>query len=179
MRYRCPYCKGLIEGEPPPTCPSCGKMMIVPKMRESNARTIRQRTIENIWREAEQKKAELHGTITPKTLRNPKLYFGLLLFFGMVGALLFDKTDKAVARSQDRTSPEMRTLRNLDVLAEALGRYRFHCGAYPTPRQGDLGALVRDPGAKRAPDWNGPYISQLGRDAWGTPFVYADRKSVV
>ena len=122
MTYRCPYCKHPIAGEPRPACPSCGKTMVVPKMREPNPRIARQRIIENIWREAEQKKAELHGVITPKTLRNPKFYFGLLLFLFVIGMVLFNAVDRAVERKQNVISPEMRTFRNLDVLAEARSR---------------------------------------------------------
>lgn len=147
--------------------------MIVPKMQVSTARRTKQRLIENIWREAERKKAELPGAITPSMFRNPKFYFALMLVLTFIGFALFNATDHAVKRR--KYSPELRTLRNLDVLAEGLGRYRFHVGRYPNARNG-LGALVRDPGAKVALKWNGPYISLLCNDAWGTPFVYIPPK---
>ena len=142
--------------------------MVVPKMREPNPRTVRHRVIENIWRETEQKKAQLQGVITPKMLRNPMFYFGLILVLTLIGVALINKTDNAVVRTN--FSPELFTLRNVDVLAEALGRYRFHTGSYPTTQQG-LQALVRDP-RPRAPGWDGPYISHLPNDFWGTPFAY-------
>jgi len=170
MICRCPYCQHLVEGEPQPICPACGKVRVVPKMREPNPRLARQRVIENIWRENEQKKATLQGTLTPSTFRNPKLYFGLMLFMGIAGLILFSATDKAVERKH--ISPEQRTRNNLDVLAEALGRYRFHTGAYPTLRQGGLAALVREPAFEQAPNWDGPYISHLAKDAWNSPFFY-------
>ena len=168
MAYRCPYCKNRIEGEPQPKCPSCGRMMSVPKMREPNPRIARQRIIETIWREAEQKKAELHGTALPRTFKNPKFYFGIILILVVIGVALINKTDIAVG---NRASPELRTFRNVEVLATALGRYYFHTGTYPTVQQ-ELGALVRNPGVQDVPDWNGPYISHLPPDFWGTPFIY-------
>jgi general secretion pathway protein G len=140
--------------------------MIVPKMREPNARVARRRTIDNLWREVEQKKAELQGAVSPTLFRNPKFYFGVIAVLVLVGGALFNATDSAARRQQE--SPGLRTLRHLDVLAEALGRYRFHVGSFPTEEQG-LAALVRDP---LAPKWDGPYINLLRKDPWETPFVY-------
>ena len=168
MTYRCPYCRNLIEGEPQPTCQSCGKIMVVPKMRDSSPRTMRHRAIDNIWREAEQKKAEMPGVVPPSIVKSPRFYFGIVLALVVVGVALNSAVDKTVTR----TSPELRTLRNLDVLAEALGRYHAHTGTYPTTHQGGLGALVRDPGPVLAPGWNGPYISHLRADPWDIPYVY-------
>jgi type II secretion system protein G len=170
MKYKCPYCQHLIEGEPIPRCPSCSKVMVVPKMRETNERFARRRKIDAIWRENEQKKSELQGVLSPSMFRDPKFYLAIMFIMGLIGYALFNATDTAVERQ--KASPELRTLRNLDVLAEALGRYRFHVGRYPTVRQGGLGALVRAPGPIIDPKWNGPYINLLGKDAWGMPYVY-------
>jgi type II secretion system protein G len=170
MKFVCPYCKKLIAGEPSPHCPECGKIMVVPKMRETSPRMTRLRKIDAIWRENEQKKAELQGTLPPSMFRNPKFYFGMMIIMTVVGVSLFSATDKAVERKA--ISEEMRTQKNLNVLAEGLGRYRFHVGRYPTVRQGGLGALVRAPGPVLDPKWKGPYISLLCNDSWGVPFVY-------
>ncbi len=148
-------------------------MMIVPKMREPNVRIAKKRKIENIWRDVEQKKSELHGTITPSMFRNPRFYFAVIFLMTVVAALLFHQTDSAVTRKRHRESPEARVLRHLDTLATALGRYHLHVGRYPTLRQGGLGALVRDPGQNAVPDWQGPYINVLSADPWGRPFEYA------
>ena len=170
MKYICPYCKKLIDGEPSPRCPECGKVRVVPKMRETSKRMTRLRKIDAIWRENEQKKAELQAALTPSTFRNPKFYFGMMAIMAIVALALFHATDKAVVRKN--VSAEMRTLKNLDVLAQAIGRYHFHVGRYPNPRYGGLAALVRDPGEKAALNWKGPYISLLCKDAWGVPFSY-------
>ena len=174
MKFVCPYCKKLIGGEPSPHCPECGKVMVVPKMRETSPRMTRLRKIDAIWRENEQKKAELQGTVPSSMFRNPKFYFGMMIILAVIALALFNATDKAVERKT--VSAEMRTLRNLNVLAEAIGRYHFHVGRYPNPRYGGLAALVRDPGEKAALNWKGPYISLLCKDAWGVPFVYEPPK---
>jgi type II secretion system protein G len=140
--------------------------MIVPKMREPNVRLARKRTLENIWRENERKKAELHAALSPTLFRNPKFYFGVIVILSLIGFSLFNATDSAAVRQKEL--PHRRALRHLDVLAEALGRYRFHVGAFPNDEQG-LAALVRDP---HVPKWDGPYINLLRRDPWETPFVY-------
>ena len=170
MTYRCPYCKSLIAGEPPPKCPSCGKTMVVPKMREPHPRIARYRTIEKIWRETEQKKADLQGVIPPSSIKkSPRFYMAVVVVLVVIGLFVVGRSEKTAERKR---TPELRTLANLDVLAEALGRYRFHAGEYPTAGQG-LAALVRDPGIEIVPDWNGPYISHLPKDFWDTPYVYA------
>ena len=166
MAFRCPYCKQRFDAEPPPKCPGCGRLMVVPAMKATSERMARRRKIENIWRECEQKKAELQGVMVPGLWRNPKVYLGVVLGLAVLGGAVFQATDRAVERKVE--PPHLRALRHVDVLAEALGRYRFHVGAYPDAAQG-LAALVRDP---QVPKWNGPYINQLRKDPWGTPYVY-------
>lgn len=141
--------------------------MIVPAFRTPNPRVERRRKLAAIQRDCEAKKAELQGAVPPGVWRNPKFYLGVIVVFVILGSLLFRVSKEAAGRGLD--PPHLQALRNLDVLAQALGRYRFHVGAYPTAEQG-LYALVRDPAA---PGWNGPYISHLGDDPWKTPFGYA------
>ena len=166
MFYRCPYCKKSLGETLQPRCPGCGKVMVVPAMRESSERTARKRKIENLWRKTEQQKAELRGVVTPGLFHNPKFYFGVIVVLAVLGVSLFRATDSAATRQAE--APYLRATRHVDVLAEALGRYRFHTGAFPDTAQG-LAALVRDP---QVPQWNGPYINQLRKDPWGTPYVY-------
>lgn len=166
MTYRCPYCQRALGAAPQPRCPGCGKVMAVPNRRGPSERLAKKRTIENLWREAERKKAELEGALPPSLLRSPKFYFGAIVLLAALGAALFSATDRTLDRRKE--SPAMRALRHLDTLAVALGRYRFHTGSFPSAEQG-LAALVRDP---QVPKWDGPYISLLKNDPWGTPFVY-------
>ncbi len=129
----------------------------------------RHRALERIHKQYERKKKELHGTLSPSMLRNPTFYFGVMFVMALIGVLLFNATDTSVSR--ERESRYQRAMRHVDLLAEALGRYRFHVGRYPAADQG-LAALVRNPGESQ---WDGPYISHLRGDPWGTPFVYEPR----
>ncbi len=140
--------------------------MRVPEKNLTERRRAKRRAFDRIAREYEHKKAELGGGVSPGLFRNPKFYFGVIAVLAVVGGALFNATDHAT-RSMV-ISPEMRAVRNLDVLAEALGRYRFHTGEYPSREQG-LVALVRDPQVAK---WDGPYIRFLRDDPWQTPFVY-------
>jgi general secretion pathway protein G len=139
--------------------------MLVPAMKAASERMVRRRKIENIWRTCDREKAAL-GTPTFATRRNPKLYLGFILLLAVLGSSVFKAADSAVQRRAE--TPLLRAMRHVDVLAEALGRYRFHIGVYPLGGQG-LAALVRDPDM---PGWDGPYINQLVPDPWGTPYAY-------
>lgn len=141
--------------------------MLVPALRAPNPRFERRRKVENIWRECERKKAELQVAVSPKLWRTPKFYLGVILLMAIIGGAVFHATDSAVTRNIEPA--HLVAMRHVDVLAEALGRYRFHVGGYPAPEQG-LAALARRP--TDVPKWDGPYINRLRDDPWGTPFVY-------
>jgi len=147
----------------------------VPEVDKDTAEAIgekhrrRHRSLERIHRQYERKKKELHGNFSPSMFRSPTFYFGVMVVLALIGSLLFNAADRSVVRK--KKSSYQRTMENLDVLAEALGRYHFHVGKYPTAEQG-LAALVRDPGE---PGWIGPYISHLRPDSWDIAFVYEPR----
>jgi general secretion pathway protein G len=131
---------------------------------------MRHRALERIHKQYERSRQELEGAFVPSVLRNPTFYFGVMFVLALIGMLLFGAADRSVSRN--RESRVQRAMRHVDVLAEALGRYRFHVGHYPSATQG-LAALVRDPGEEQ---WDGPYISHLRGDPWGIPFVYEPRE---
>jgi type II secretion system protein G len=167
MRYRCPYCGHNFDERPASRCPACDKVMRVPPRSDPVRWRLKRRAISRIMREYEQKRAALGNPVPPTLFRNPKFYFAAIVVFVFLGILLSNTTDKAVRRME--VTPHMRAIRNLDVLAEALGRYHFHTGSFPDAVPG-LAALVRDPAV---PKWDGPYIRFLRNDPWNTPFVYA------
>jgi general secretion pathway protein G len=94
--------------------------------------------------------------------------FGFLAVMGVVGSLIVSNA-RQPSRAGRGELPHRVALRQLDTLATALGRYRFHTGSYPDAQQG-LRALVRDPGLEA---WLGPYVSGLRDDPWGAPYPYA------
>lgn len=100
--------------------------------------------------------------------------FYLLLLGGMVIISAF--VLKQAGFVEKRTAVNTKMLfaqRSVDALAEALGRYRFHCGCYPTAEDGGLEALSAK--TSRHLGWLGPYASSWGHmipDPWKRPYVY-------
>ncbi len=124
-----------------------------------------------IAREYELKRREL-GLGAPIMKRGIGFY--LLLLGGMVIISAF--VLKQAGFVEKRTAVNTKMLfaqRSVDALAEALGRYRFHCGCYPTAEDGGLEALSAK--ISRHPGWLGPYASSWGHmipDPWKRPYVY-------
>lgn len=135
--------------------------------RESRARRIRAK--HRIRREAERRLAGMHGTPTLREIYAPRVIFGAMILLAVIGAVLVRRTDAMVRRQPERRIPHLTAVKSLDVLAEALGRYRFHVGRYPTAG-GGLASLNKDLGE---PGWDGPYLVQLFDDPWGREYVYA------
>lgn len=136
-------------------------------MSSPEEKSRRRRRRAAIRREAEVRLAEMRQVSTGRGFYAPRVLGAAFIVLAVVGAVLVKRVNRAV--EDDRPYPHYSALRSLNHLATALGRYRFHVGAYPTEAQG-LKALIEDPGEK---GWLGPYIVQLKRDPWGTPYVYA------
>lgn len=131
---------------------------------EERARSRRRRAA--IRREAEDRIADLKHTPSGREIYAPKILGGAIAVLVILGVLLVGRVGRSVEDA--RPYPHYSALRSLNNLATALGRYRFHVGAYPTAEQG-LRALIEDPGEE---GWLGPYIIQMKTDPWGTPYVY-------
>ena len=100
--------------------------------------------------------------------------FYLVVMFGM--ALIASVVFKQAGMVEKRKSVNTKMLfaqRSVDALAEALGRFRFHCGCYPSMDDGGLDALAAK--TSRYDGWLGPYAGSWGRiipDPWKRPYVY-------
>ena len=101
MRYRCPYCRHLFDAAPPPACPACGKVMVVPAMTALSERQTRRRAVERIRRECERQKAGLHAPVAPGVWRNPRVYLAVIVGLAVIGGAIFRATDRAARRSVD------------------------------------------------------------------------------
>lgn len=100
--------------------------------------------------------------------------FYLVLMFGMalIASLVFKQAGMVEKRKAVNTKM-LFAQRSVDALAEALGRYRFHCGCYPSEEDGGLDALAAK--ESRHKGWLGPYAGSWGRiipDPWKRPYVY-------
>jgi hypothetical protein len=169
MRYRCPYCHAAHAALPAGgRCSACGRTMRVPAPSSPAERAARRRRRARLVREGEIRREALGRVPNPRLLYSPRVMFALLLALCLASSLVIRRARSPAAGARPPELPQRLALRHLDTLATALGRYRFHTGAYPPPSPG-LHALLDDPGV---PGWNGPYVNQLLRDPWNAPYQY-------
>jgi general secretion pathway protein G len=129
----------------------------------------RRKSLESIERDAERQRRELGIPVAARLGRRPSFLVIAMLTLAVLGGALVTVSRKA----GERRMPGRRVdtaCDELEVLATALGLYRLQVGHYPTPAEGDLAALVADPGE---PGWAGPYITGLVPDPWGRPYRYS------
>ena len=142
-------------------------------MKPPLSKRERDRKIKQIYREMEAQKRAL-GLKAPAIRRGPVFYFVVLMAMAMVGGALIQAAGKGGEKKM-RDGRLVRAEQSVAALAEALGRYKFHCGVYPTAEDG-LEALVLK--QSRHAGWVGPYISSpnftptLLPDPWKRPYVY-------
>ncbi len=127
----------------------------------------RNRKIKAIYRELEAKKREL-GLRAPTIKRGPVFYLVVLLGLALIGGIVIKAAGKG-GGTQMRDGNVVNAEKGVAALAEALGRYKFHCGVYPTPQEG-LEALAKK--ESRHAGWVGPYIEKYNPDPWKRPYVY-------
>jgi len=168
MRYRCPYCHADLGENKPSACPSCGKQMRAASARTPEEQRTRRRARYRIHRDALAGLAKIRAAPDPRALYGPRVLLGAVIVLACLGSLLIGLTDRR-SRAPDPGIPHRRALRELDVLATALGRYRFHVGRWPLPQPHGLLRLCND---YRERGWIGPYISHLRADPWQNPYRY-------
>lgn len=146
--------------------------MTTPK-KKPLSKQERARKIKQIYRDMEAQKREL-GLKAPAIRRGPVFYFAVLMAMAMVGGALIQAAGRGGGKKM-RDGKIVRAEQSVAALAEALGRFKFHCGAYPTAEEG-LEALVRK--QSRHAGWVGPYIASpnftptLLPDPWKRAYVY-------
>lgn len=124
-----------------------------------------------IAREFEMKRREL-GLSGPTLRRGMGFYLVVMFGLVLIGSVVL-KQAGVVDRRKTVNTKRLFAQRSVDALAEALGRYRFHCGCYPTAEDGGLDALAAK--TSRYPGWLGPYAGAWGAmipDPWKRPYVY-------
>ena len=141
--------------------------------------------VKAIAREYEMKKAELQGSGAPTIRRGPVFYLALIAILAIVGGLVLSRGDLSLGKKRiDRN--DLMARKAMDALSVALGRYKFHVGAYPTTEEGLKVLAYRNPKeihqirrAHPAKDgfcgWDGPYVDHIVNDPWGHEYVYETR----
>jgi hypothetical protein len=131
-------------------------------------RRRRRSALLKIDREAKAKMAEIRSAPNPRTLYSPRVLFAAVFLLACVGSLLIGMANRR-AEEPDPEIPHRRALRELNVLATALGRYHFHMGRWPHTERYGLLSLSND---YREKGWLGPYINHLRKDPWQMPYQY-------
>ena len=132
-----------------------------PKKRKSAA------AIRAIAREYELKRAALGGA--PKFKKGIVFYAVMIMGLAILGSLVLSVCGKGGRAQVSRA--QMQAKKSVAAVAEALGRYRYHVGNYPSTDEG-LAALSEITPKKKG--WNGPYINHVVDDPWGHPYVYVN-----
>lgn len=130
----------------------------------------RNRKIKAIRTNLEAKKRELGIGDGPSGFRRgPVFYLGLVAFMAILGLSVIKATESGGTGARVRTGKIIMATKSIDAFAEALGRFKFHTGVYPTAEEG-LQALV-DKFSKHD-GWVGPYIHAMRPDPWKNAYVY-------
>ena len=125
--------------------------------------------IKAIVREYEMKKSQLTGG-APIFKKGFVFYTVVIIGLLMLGSMVLSVCGKG-GRTPIPLKP-MQARKSMDSLAIALGRFKFHTGAYPTTAEG-LAVLAAKSFARKG--WDGPYINHVVADPWGNEYVYETR----
>lgn len=154
------------------------KLMNSPMHRKSSKAAIRA-----IKREYELKRNELNLSSAPQLKRGPLFYAIIILILIPLGAAVIASLGKGVPiwGKAQVDAKLLQARKSVEAMAVALGRFKYHVGAYPTKEEG-LDILVKRSVIKqgwngpyvsiRNKDWDEPYQSTIVKDPWGEDYVY-------
>ena len=136
--------------------------------------------VKAIAREYERKRAELTGG-APTLRRGPVFYGAVVFVLVLVGGLVLSASRNGIGLGKARIERKpLQAQKAMRALSVALGRYKFHVGAYPTTAEGLHVLAFRRPNEIRRirrahPGWDGPYVNHIVPDPWGNDYVYETR----
>ena len=131
-------------------------------------REERKRRIREIAREYEAKRREM-GLKAPVLSKGPVFYLVVIIALALVGGAVLQATGRGGGRRMG-DAKLLHARQSVAALAEALGRYKFHCGAYPGAEDGGIEALAKK--ESRHAGWIGPYATKIVPDPWKRAYVY-------
>jgi len=125
--------------------------------------------VKRIAREFEQKRVA--AGLGPSAFKRGPVYYLVIVLVMIIlaGSFILMMTGKVSWGKKRISKADIQARQSVDALCEALGRYKFHCGAYPTDAEG-LEALAAITPKKKG--WFGPYIKKVVPDPWGEPYQY-------
>lgn len=95
----------------------------------------------------------------------------VILILGMLAGVLI----VAIGGAGDKARIDTTRLTVTMTVPDALERYKFDIGHYPSEEEGGLKALITKPSFSDetlATKWSGPYLKQEPLDAWNKPLNY-------
>ena len=113
--------------------------------------------------------------------RGPVFYGAVVLVLVLVGGLVLSASRNGIGLGKARIERKpLQAQKAMRALSVALGRYKFHVGAYPTTAEGLHVLAFRRPNEIRRlrrahPGWDGPYVNHIVPDPWGNAYVYETR----
>ena len=137
-------------------------------MKEKMTREEKKRKLREIAREYEAKRREM-GLKAPVISRGPVFYLVIVIGLALLGGAVLQATGRGGGRRMG-DAKLLHARQSVAALAEALGRYKFHCGVYPGPEDGGIEALAKK--ESRHAGWIGPYATKIVPDPWRRPYVY-------
>lgn len=154
--------RGNVFPAPGKNAPAAGRLSAARRSQRKKA----------IAREFEMKRRELGLDSGPVMKKGMTFYLVVIAGLVLLGSVLM-KQAGIVDRKKTVNAKMLYAQRSVDALAEALGRFKFHCGCYPSAKDGGLEALSAK--TSRYSGWMGPYAGSWGHmipDPWKRPYVY-------
>ena len=176
MKFRCPYCKHVIEGDLTTICPQCRKTIKVQgHLKESVEKLKEEQARERIA--AGPRKIIFSSNHLSFTSPVIPIAFMTLLVGGIViskynkspykySSIEFNDLSTTMEKAAN-TSMEM-AKKELRILRIALEMFHRDCGRYPSTKEGII-ALINNPGELT---WKGPYVTFTRPDPWKHPYQY-------
>ena len=154
------------------------KIVKPPVDKNGLTRKERQAKIRQIVREHDRALAEM-GSRPHLPAGSPAFIIMVVAVMAVIGGAVIQAAGKGGGgKALDDRQTGM-AKRSLAAVAEALGRFKYHCGVYPSVEEGGIAALAEKSG--RHPGWMGPYIRgslnparwrEVAIDPWKRPYVY-------
>ena len=165
MKYRCPYCKEIIDASGKGRCTACGRAVRLPDFYTRRARTSTGAALER--RRAKGGGVGGHALVF-LTARRP-FSIAIMTTLIVIGGLVLLRQMGGFKPVGNEDEDRQLACDNLAVLQVAIERFHADCGRFPATDEG-LRALVRRPTGLQA--WDGPYILALKPDPWKNPYRY-------
>lgn len=175
MNFRCPYCGHSLGSQPLSRCPSCAKVMNIPKRFRPNGGRIPECVQKDLspGRRPRQRnigsEVILRAATWSHVTSSPRYVAVLVILFVVMGVSLTQQANRHNTESIHVFDPIQRATDDLVTLRTALEMFHADCGRYPSTRESLL-ALIRSP---RIRGWNGPYIKMLIPDPWKNSYRYS------